>query len=148
VTTGFRNDHAGRYLVEITGPGRPEADSALENWRYTWFGNKGNTGDFANESDYDRDGIVNLLEFAFGLNPTRANSAQVPQWQLSGANFGVTFTQPEEATGITCGAEWSTTLLPGSWTAIPDTGVAPQHTFSIPLGANPALFTRLKVTVP
>lgn len=38
--------------------------------------------------------------------------------------------------------------LTKGWTPLPDTGVAPQHTFSIPLGTSPKVFMRLKVTVP
>ena len=148
VTSGYQNYHAGKYTLEITGPGRPQAESALGNWRLTWFGNKNNSGDGADSNDYDHDGISNLLEFAFGLDPTRNSSGLLPQWQKSGANHSVTFTQPDGVTGITYGAEWSSTLLPASWTDIPDTGVAPQHTFSIPAGADPKLFLRLRATVP
>lgn len=148
VTTGYQNGSAGKYTLEITGPGRPQAESALSNWRLTWFGNKDNSGDGADSYDYDKDGISNLLEFAFGLAPTRSDSGLLPQWQKVGANHSVTFTQPDGVTGITYGAEWSTTLLPASWTNIPDTGVAPQHTFSLPAGADPKLFLRLKVAVP
>jgi M6 family metalloprotease-like protein len=148
VTTGYQNYHAGKYTLEITGPGRPQAESALANWRLTWFGNKINSGDGADSNDYDHDGVSNLLEFAFGLAPTRNSSRLLPQWQKSGANYSVTFTQPDGVTGITYGAEWSSSLLPGSWAAISDTGVAPQHTFSLGAGADPKLFLRLKVTVP
>jgi hypothetical protein len=148
VTTGYQNYHAGKYTLEIAGPGRPQAESALANWRLTWFGNKNNSGDGADSYDYDKDGISNLLEFAFGLAPTRGSSRLLPQWQKAGANYSVTFTQPDGVTGITYGAEWSSTLLPGSWAAISDTGVAPQHTFSLAAGADPKLFLRLKVTVP
>jgi hypothetical protein len=148
VTTGFQNQDSGKYLLEITGPGRPQADSALENWRFTWFGNKEDTGEMANASDYDRDGIANLLEFAFGLNPTRASSGLLPRMQRVGSNYAVTFTQPDGVSGITYGAEWSTTMLPASWIAIPDTGPPPQHIFTIPAGGAPAMFMRLKVNVP
>lgn len=70
------------------------------------------------------------------------------RWQRWGANYQVAFAQPEGVTGTTYGAQWSSTLLPGSWAPLPDTGVAPQHTFSIPLAASPKAFLRLKVTVP
>ena len=40
-------------------------------------------------------------------------------------------------------AEWSTTLAPLDWTNIPDTGTAPQHVFSVPIGSNTRLFIRL-----
>ncbi|MEO0017907.1 MAG: hypothetical protein RLZZ522_1190, partial [Verrucomicrobiota bacterium] len=148
VISGYRNDTAGKYTLEITGPGRPQADSALENWRRTWFGNNVDGGNGANANDYDHDGISNLLEFAFGLNPTRNSTGLLPRMQRSGANYSVTFTQPDGVAGVTYGAEWSATLLPTGWTGIPDTGVAPLHIFTIPVGAHPKLFLRLKVTVP
>ena len=58
------------------------------------------------------------------------------------------FTQPSGVSGITYGAEWSTTLQAGSWTPIPDTGSGAQHTFSLSIGTVPKLFMRLKVTNP
>jgi M6 family metalloprotease-like protein len=148
VTTGFQNYHSGKYTLEITGPGRPQADNALENWRLTWFGNNADSGNGADDNDYDNDGSSNLLEFAFGLNPTLASTGLVPRMQMAGANFTVTFTEPDGVSGITYGAEWSTTMQPASWISIPDAGVAPQHTFTIPMAANPELFLRLKITAP
>ena len=53
-----------------------------------------------------------------------------------------------ELSRVTARAEWSTTLLPGSWTPIPDTGTAPQHVFSVPTAGHGKLFTRLAVTAP
>ncbi|MCX6874980.1 MAG: M6 family metalloprotease domain-containing protein [Verrucomicrobia bacterium] len=155
VTSGFQNYHAGKYTLEITGPGRPQADSALENWRLTWFGSKANSGNGADSNDYDHDGISNILEFAFGLNPLRDSSGLLPQWQQSETNSSVrvmTFTQPDGVSGITYGAEWSTTLLPASWHAMPDTGVAPLHDFSSP-APGPSrryskMFLRLTATAP
>jgi len=49
-------------------------------------------------------------------------------------------------TDITYGAEWSATLLPGSWIEVPDTGTGETHIFSVPAGADGKLFMRLKVT--
>jgi hypothetical protein len=48
--------------------------------------------------------------------------------------------------GIAYGAEWSATLLPGSWTEIPDTGTGGEHLFVLPMGDAPSLFMRLKVS--
>ncbi len=53
---------------------------------------------------------MNLLEFAFGLNPTLASSLQTPQGQHVGANFVISFLTPSGVSGITYGAESSTTL--------------------------------------
>ena len=60
--------------------------------------------------------------------------------------FVIGFTRPEGVSGVTYGAEWSTTMQEGSWTALTDTGAAPQHVFRAP--AAPGLFVRLRVTIP
>jgi hypothetical protein len=60
----------------------------------------------------------------------------------------ISFTQPAGVTGITYGAECSMTLAPLSWTAVSDTGILPQHTFSVSIGTNTQLFMRLKVSSP
>jgi fibronectin-binding autotransporter adhesin len=43
-------------------------------WRYANFGSTSATGNAADDADPDGDGVSNLAEFAFGLNPTRAGS--------------------------------------------------------------------------
>jgi hypothetical protein len=100
------------------------------------------------DADPDRDGRKNLIEFAFGLEPKSGPSLQLPQPQRIGGSLVTSFTEPAGVGGIIYGAEWSTTLAPGSWTAIPDTGIAPQHTFSVPIGSHPKLLVRLIVTMP
>ena len=129
------------YIVVLTGTGL----SSLEAWRQTYFGDPANSGNGADTFDFEHDGIVNLLEYAFGLDPTQRS--QFPQPQLGGGNFYYSFTQPASVGGITYSAESSATLLPGSWSPIPDTGILPQHVFSLPLGG-PKNFMRLKVTNP
>jgi alpha-tubulin suppressor-like RCC1 family protein len=98
------------------------------------------------ESDADRDGIPDLIEYAFGLQLDPNAAARMPQAQRVGDNVVMRFSQPAGVTGITYGAEWSATLLPGSWLDVPDTGFANEHIFSVPLGTSPSLFLRLKVT--
>jgi alpha-tubulin suppressor-like RCC1 family protein len=82
-----------------------------------------------------------LLGLAFGSNP-----GQFPQPQRVGDDFVIRFIQPAGATGIRYGAEWSATLLPGSWLDVPDTGVGSEHRFAIPAAGLPQGFLRLKVT--
>ena len=43
-------------------------------WRWQNFGSTVASGDAADDADPDRDGLTNLAEFAFGLNPTRTGS--------------------------------------------------------------------------
>ena len=55
------------------------------------------------------------------------------------------FTQPAGVSGITYGAEWSTTMKSGEWFPVTDTGSGNQHVFSIPMSGI-GTFMRLKVT--
>jgi alpha-tubulin suppressor-like RCC1 family protein len=93
----------------------------------------------------DDEEVFNLIEYAFGLKAGEGATGALPQAQTIGDRFVIRFTQPAGVTGITYGAEWSRTLLPGSWTNVPDSGTGTEHIFSIPAGT-PNLFMRLKVT--
>jgi len=97
---------------------------------------------------FPQDGLTNLVEFAFGLDPKLPASLQLPPLQRSGGNLFYSFTAPPGVGGISYGAEWTTTLQPGDWHAIPDTGTPPAHLFSIPIGTNKKLFERLIITAP
>ena len=96
--------------------------------------------------DPEGDGMANIVEFAFGINPTLVDRSLIPRPQIIGSNMVLSFAQSPGVSGITYGAEWSATLQSGDWHTIPDTGTAPQHVFSIPIGSNPRLFLRLRVT--
>ena len=99
-------------------------------------------------ADPDKDGLKNLIEFAFGLNPNSGASIQLPQGQRVGGNFVVSFTEPAGMNGITYGADWSPTMDPGIWLPVPDTGSGGIHTFSVPIGSHTTMFMRLSVTTP
>ena len=51
--------------------------SALQTWRQQYFNSPENTGSGADNGDFDNDGLVNLMEYALGTDPTVANSSQV-----------------------------------------------------------------------
>jgi uncharacterized repeat protein (TIGR02543 family) len=121
--------------------------SGLETWRLSYFGESNNTGNGADLTDYDRDGLVNLVEYAFGLDPSKPGAWQLPVAQRLGENFVLSFTQPANITGITYGAQY-TTSLSGGWTTVPDTGSGTIHTFSIPMVLHQKLFLRLVVNSP
>jgi len=142
------NNDADESIKDITLTGTGINLTALETWRQLHFGDNGNSGNGADLNDFDKDGIVNFVEFAFGLNPTQNSAGLIPQAQRIGPNFVTSFTQAAGVSGVTFGAEWTTSLLSGSWTPIPDTGTAPQHVFSWPVGSNPKMFMRLRVTDP
>ncbi|MDH4453352.1 MAG: hypothetical protein QE570_09255 [Verrucomicrobiota bacterium] len=51
-----------------------QAASSAQHWRQTYFGSSQASGAALDSADPDRDGLSNLAEFAFGLNPTLASS--------------------------------------------------------------------------
>ena len=118
----------------------------IEAWRQTNFGTTANSGNAADDFDFDKDGLVNLIEFALGLDPKQNSAHLVPHGQIAGGNFTLSFTQPAGVSGITYGAESSTTLQAASWTPVADTGSNGQHVFRIPVAEKG--FLRLKVTDP
>ncbi len=122
-----------------------DEDALPDAWENAYFGN---TWQFDSGDDYDHDDLPNLIEFAFGLNPASGASLQLPRPQRVGANFVITFTEPEGLSGIIYGAQYGTSLNTGSWLSIPDTGSGRTHIFSVPIGTNPSLFMRLTVTTP
>ena len=120
-----------------------------ELWRQLHFGTYTNSGNAADDVDFEKDGLVNLVEWAFGLNPKNNSAGQLPQGQRIGENFVISFTRPAGVSGITYGAEWNTTLttIPSGWIPIPDSDPSPDgYIFSIPIGSEPRKFTRLSVS--
>lgn len=67
-------NHAFSYsdALVVTGEGAPSA----AQWREAYFGTVNDEGLFADEADFDGDGLANLLERALGLDPTK--SGEVP----------------------------------------------------------------------
>jgi hypothetical protein len=108
------------------------------------FGGLGIGGEFG---DPDRDGIPNIMEYAFALDPMANSAGLLPVGQIIGGNFVLSFAEPAGVSDIVYGAEWSATLEPGSWKGIPDTGSGIEHTFEMPLETHEHLFVRLKVVL-
>jgi hypothetical protein len=134
------------YDIILTGSGTGLTN--LESWRQLHFGTTADAGNAANLFDFDQDDLVNIVEYAFGLNPKLGSSIQLPQVQISGGDLFYSFTEPAGLCCITYGAQWSTTLQANDWHDIADTGTAPQHIFSVPIAGQPKLFIRLLVNTP
>ncbi len=122
--------------------------TALQVWRQLHFGTTVNSGVAADTSDPDQDGIPNLAEFGFGLIPTRGTAVGLPQAQIIGSNFVIAFLTPAGVSGVTYGAEWSTSLTSTVWNPLSDTGSSAAHSFSVPVSTAPRLFVRLRVSTP
>lgn len=128
------------FQILITGP------TALQNWRQRYFGSTANFDQAEDFYDADKDGLVNLIEFAFGQDPQSGASAQLPAARLIGDQLVVSFDQPPGVSGsVLYGAEYSTTLLPTGWTPLPDQGTGGRHTFGMPIANQVPGFIRLTI---
>lgn len=121
-----------------------------QGWRQTHFGTTANDGSAADDADHDNDGLPNLIEYAFGLNPTLGGSRLLPSPQHGGGALILTFIEPAGVTGsgLIYGARWSASLQPGSWIPVPDTGSGTTHIFSVPTGGQSRGFLQMMVTPP
>jgi len=139
---------AGAVNVVVTTPGGSSTDvptftyiaplSALDTWRSAWYGpGASNTGNAANTADPYHTGIPNLLVFAFfgpNQDPATAQIRLLPQVSASGGFLIYHFSEPVGVSGLSYGAEWSTTLQAGDWQAVTDMGVTPgEHLFRVPM---------------
>ncbi|WP_172682916.1 choice-of-anchor D domain-containing protein [Verrucomicrobium spinosum] len=134
------------FLVELTGTGV----TAQQGWRYQHFNTANNTGDAADLADFDKDGLANLMEFAFDLDPKSGNAsngaAKLPEPVVEGEYLVIRFTPPVAgvAAGLTYGAQASATLSADSWTPVSNTGTGGVHEYKIPLAG---ALRFMKVTV-
>jgi hypothetical protein len=131
------------FDITFTGTGL----TALEYWRLTHFGTTLNAGDAANNADPDSDGLENLVEYAFALNPETPDPAELPAWQKDEDTWTLTFTRPSDVSGITYVAESSDSLAPGSWTPAANAGTGNNFVF-FTTSPGPRLYLRLRVIVP
>jgi uncharacterized repeat protein (TIGR03803 family) len=114
-------------------------------WRLLNFGTTANTGDAADNADPDGDGVVNLAEYGFGMNPKVRDGQLLPRPTFNGTTLIASFTQPAGVNDVIYGAEVSTSLQ--SWSFIADSGSNGAHTFTAPFSSPGRHYMRLKVTL-
>ncbi len=103
--------------------------------------------------DADNDGIQNLCEYAFFLDPVLPDAAGAPAGMRAGSDIAVIYTKVLSATDITYTVEESTDLL--AWTPaqttdqvlVQNNGVQTIQS-SVAMGTNNRFFLRLKITRP
>lgn len=103
-----------------------KAASSAQHWRQTYFGSSQASGTALDNADPDRDGLSNLAEFAFGLNPTQTGSdagtrAESPPNQQEGMRAVFRRRKDHLTAGIDYIVEFSSNLI--DWTpstAIPE----------------------------
>ena len=152
-------------------------NTPVQNWRQTYFGSIANAGTAADTFDFDGDGIINLLEFAFGTDPTVRGTGPLlytgtfaggggvtakgqPITRMESAGNGIDFRalfvrRKDYATaGLTYTPQFSGDLLTWLPSATPPTVLADDGTHqivSIPyppfVGGKKARFFKISVTI-
>lgn len=122
-------------------------------WRQQWFGTTANAGDAADTADPNHNGIINVLERAFNLNPIGVDTNGWPVANPPGSTFTLTYRKSVAAVDLGFQVVWSRDLMHWSTNQITDTlvssdGATEIHAASLPLTAGTPLFLRLDVTAP
>jgi hypothetical protein len=97
------------------------------------------------DADPDGDGVDNLTEFGFLMNPLAGDVGLLPVPQHIGGSLTVSFNQSAGISGVTYGAQTSENLA--TWSPVPDTGTGGVHTFSQADESKSKRYMRLTVTV-
>lgn len=123
-------------------------DGLPDSWELTYWPTT--TGHSALD-DFDQDGICELLELAFGLNPTQSSSSALPAAIDEGGYLTMTITKQA---GVTYEVQSAGTLLPGqpdsfsvaSTTIITNNATTLKVRDNFLLSTTPNRFMRVKVT--
>lgn len=120
-----------------------------ENWASTKLGN----ASAAMTADTDKDGLPQLLEYAFHTDPSIASTAALPQIGMESGYVTLTYTQLLTATDLSYKVQESPTLATGSWTdatvieeTVSTSGVTRVVKAKVALNSATQKFLRLSVT--
>lgn len=126
--------------------------SLLDAWRLENFGTTSNTGQAANEADWDADGSSNFMEFAIGTDPKSPTDPQIGI-EKDGGMIHFTYQRSSDAMEeVNHIVEWSETLAPpwdtqGVTEMILSEAGGIQHVkATLPTGSSGKRFVRLRVT--
>ena len=90
--------------------GEAPAGLTFASWQSQFFPGEGNAGVVGPNADPDSDGVANLLEFAFGTDPTKRDSAHYPK-PMSGGVRGLVYSRSPDAETATISVEASPDML-------------------------------------
>jgi len=128
-------------------------------WKTTWF----TTAEIAagvitgDADDPDNDGIANLQEYAWGLNPRLHDTAGLPFGGVWSPYLMLNYRQNKQATDLVFAVESCTNLLEGLWSAdgVSEISRADSNLWwqvttrhDVPVTHAPSRFLRLRITRP
>ncbi len=111
----------------------------------TWLTNNPSaTGGHAGDPEID--GVSNLLEYAFGLNPALNDAVQLPVGTYASGTFTMATTRPTyDHTDLTYEIQSSADLTTGSWVTVKTFNTTEPLSYSA--AASTSLFYRWKITL-
>ena len=137
-------------LSSLTPPPLP---TTFANWRQGFF----TTAELANpaisgdSADPDSDGLANLLEYAFHLDPKQPSSANRPYSDIDATYFSLIYTKALAPTDLTYTIEESSDLI--NWSAVvptnltlADNGIIRTVKAQVPIMGAQKMELRLRVT--
>ncbi len=112
--------------VQTTDTNQPQftlpvslALTPIATWRQTYFGTAQNSGNAANNADPAHDGIVNILAYAFGLDPLATNPDPISTTRI-GNYLAIVFKRPHPApSDISYVPQVTGNLASGLWSSGP-----------------------------
>ncbi len=152
-TMGAGVMNATTHPAFFTGTGNLRIDGAtpLADYMGGFYPGQSDPAIVGPSADPDKDGILNLMEFALNLSP-KTPSVIPAVLVKNGSWLEYTYTRnPSAADAVTYIVEWSDTLAAGSWS---NGGVTEQSLggntvkATIPAGSGPKRFVRLRVIQP
>ncbi|MCP5547389.1 MAG: DUF1593 domain-containing protein [Akkermansiaceae bacterium] len=120
-----------------------------QQWRLDEFGSFDDTGDQADDADFDSDGTGNALERHLAMNPTESDPELLPWPGLSASDLQLTYRKAAWLPDVNLTVEESDLTgpwLPANGTSeiLSDDGTAQQIRFTAPIGSETKKFLRLK----
>ena len=141
----------GAASTEASANTTGTALTGIAAWRQNHFGGTANTGEAANGADPDKDGVVNLLEYALAGDPMVAEYDLLPVQGVAGGKLTLAFDRTPDAS-LTYHVQASDDLLiwSGVWSSRGSENTAGPVivTDSELISAHTRRFLRLSVTAP
>ena len=122
-----------------------DADGLLDSWEFIYWPT---VAGHSAADDFDKDGVSEILEEAFGLNPTLPDADRLPPAVNEGGYLTITLTKhPGVVYEVqSAGSVDASAFSPTTTTLLQNDVATLKVRDNIPIGTPPARFLRVKVT--